>query len=187
MYLFFICVLIFRLLLNDKVRDILSDRAKKRRAEICQVNIKVTFIVWLVEFFGCMTMAIDFLVVGSRSNALTGLLRTLTILAYFVLLPVTFLVNCHETKEAIMDSSWRTALEGIFKSSKKDSANKASEESSKPTTQSESTNTKSIFIISKGKIVDNKTSSANDSQRHRDNIKTQGGPLNNNHKKKAWT
>ena len=106
-------------MLNDKTRAILSDKAIKRRAEICQVNIKVTFIVWLVEFFGCMTMAIDFLVIGSRSNSLTGLLRTLTLLAYFVLLPITFLVNCSETKEAIMDSSWRTALAGIFKCRKK--------------------------------------------------------------------
>ena len=134
-------------MLNDKTRELLSDRARNRRAVICQVNIKVTFIVWLVEFFGCMTMAIDFLVIGSRSNALTGLLRTLTILAYFVLLPFTFLVNCHETKEAILDSSWRTALEGIFKSSKKDSEKKVSEESSKPITQSESSNATSISII----------------------------------------
>ena len=174
-------------MLNENILDLLSERCRKRRAEICQVNIKVTIIVWLVEFFGCMTMAIDFLVIGSRSNALTGLLRTLTMLTYFVLLPLTFLVNCHETKEAIMDSSWKKALEGIFKSSKKESKKKVSEESLKPITQSESTNAKSIFMISKGKIFDNKTALANDSQVHRDNIKKEGRPLKNHHKKEAWT
>ena len=76
--------------------------------------------VWLAEFLGCMTMAIDFLIIGGRNNAVTGLLRTLTMLTYFVLLPLTLLFNCSETKDAIIDHSWKIALTGIFKSKKKE-------------------------------------------------------------------
>ena len=75
--------------------------------------------VWLAEFFGCMTMAIDFLIIGGRNNAITGLLRTLTMLTYFILLPLTFLFNCSETKDAIIGHSWKTAFTGVFKPKKK--------------------------------------------------------------------
>ena len=75
--------------------------------------------VWLAEFFGCMTMAIDFLIIGGRNNAITGFLRTLTMLTYFILLPLTFLFNCSETKDAIIDHCWKTAFTGVFKPKKK--------------------------------------------------------------------
>ena len=106
--------LFFRSLVNDKLKTGLADRHKTRRAQICQVNIKVNVIVWLVEFFGCMTMAIDFLVVGSRSNAITGLLKILTMLVYFVALPCTFLVNCSAGINTIVDENWFVALARIF-------------------------------------------------------------------------
>lgn len=103
---------------------VLSEKSRNRRIRISNVNIQVTFIVWLVEFLGCLTMAIDFLVVGSRSNAITGLLRTLTMFCYFVLLPWTYLMNSSETKHTIADESWRVGLAGIFMSSKERDASK---------------------------------------------------------------
>ena len=47
---------IFRHLLDDTLKDVLSEQFRNRRSRLCQVNIKVNLIVWLVEFFGCMTM-----------------------------------------------------------------------------------------------------------------------------------
>ena len=92
----------------------LMERYRNRRAQICQVNIRVNFVVWLVEFLGCMTMAIDFLVIGSRSNALTGLLKVLTMLVYFIVLPCTFLVNCSVGINTIVDENWVTAIKRIL-------------------------------------------------------------------------
>lgn len=119
----------FRLLLNEN-GEVLSEKTRNRRVKLCQVNLKVTIMVWLAEFFGCMTMAIDFLIIGSQNNAVTGLLRTLTMLTYFVLLPVTFFLNCSETKETIIDYSWRMALAGALKTKDKMEKDKVSEESS---------------------------------------------------------
>ena len=103
----------FRSLLNNMSNTGLAERCRNRRAQICQVNIKVNFVVWLVEFFGCMTMAIDFLVIGSRSNAITGLLKILTMLVYFIVLPCTFLVNCSAGINTIVDENWFTAITRI--------------------------------------------------------------------------
>ena len=107
-------IIIFRALVNAKSTKGLLDRHKTRRAQICQVNIKVNVIVWLVEFFGYATMAIDFLVVGSRSNAITGLLKILTMFVYFVVLPCTFLVNCSAGINTIVDENWFVAIARIF-------------------------------------------------------------------------
>ena len=101
-------------MVNAKSTKGLPDRHKTRRAQICQVNIKVNVIVWLVEFFGSVTMAIDFLVVGSRSNAITGLLKILTMFVYFVVLPCTFLVNCSAGINTIVDENWLVAIARIF-------------------------------------------------------------------------
>ena len=96
------------------VRAGLSDRSKNRRSRLCQVTVKVNFIVWIVEFVGCMTMWLDFMVVGNRSNAMTGLLKILTMATYFVVLPSTFLVNCSTGINTIVDNSWMDAIGRIF-------------------------------------------------------------------------
>ena len=98
--------------------------------------------VWLAEFFGCMTMAIDFLIIGSQNNAVTGILRTLTMLTYFVLLPLTFFLNSAETKDTIIDYSWKIALSGVLKTKVKDEREKVSEDVSiRPITQNSEVST----------------------------------------------
>ena len=92
----------------------LSTWHQNRRKRICQVNIKVNLIVWLVEFSGCMTLAIDFLLVGSRNNIVTGILGNLSIICFFILLPCTFLINCSSGVNKITDNSWFIAVTKNF-------------------------------------------------------------------------
>ena len=71
-------------------------------------------IVWLVEFSGCMTLAIDFLLVGSRNNIVTDILGNLSIICFFILLPCTFLINCSSGVNKIADNSWFMAVTKNF-------------------------------------------------------------------------
>ena len=93
-------------------RKVLSERFMNRRKQICKVSIKVNFLSWIVEFLGCFTIALDIMVVGSRNNAISGMLKILTMLVYLVILPGTFLVNSSAGINAIVDQSW---FDAIFK------------------------------------------------------------------------
>ena len=101
-------------MLNDLSKKVLSERFTNRRAKICKINIKVNFISWIVEFLGCMTIALNFLVVGSKNNAIQGLLMILTMLVFILILPCTFLVNSSAGINAIVDHSWFVAISRLF-------------------------------------------------------------------------
>ena len=105
----------FRYLFNDLSRNILSERFTNRRAKICQTNIKVNFISWLVEFLGCLFIALDILVVGNRNNSLSGLLKVFTMLVYLLILPLTFLINSSYGINTIVDQSWLNAMSRLLK------------------------------------------------------------------------
>lgn len=96
----------------------MSERGQNRRKKICQINIKVNLIVWLVEFSGCMTLAVDFLLVGSRNNTVTGILGNLTTICYFILLPCTFLINCSAGVNGIVENSWFGTISQNFNPTK---------------------------------------------------------------------
>ena len=104
----------FRHLLNDMSKKVLSERFINRRAKICQINIKVNFISWVVEFLGCMTMALNFLVIGTKNNELAGFVKTITMLVFFVILPCTFLVNSSAGINTIVDDSWFNAMSRLI-------------------------------------------------------------------------
>ena len=176
----------FRLLLGEN-GEVLSEKTKNRRAKLCQINIKVTFMVWLAEFFGCMTMAIDFLIIGSQDNAVTGILRTLTMLTYFVLLPLTFFLNSSEAKDTIIDYSWKVALSGVLKTKVKDEKENVSEDVSiRPQTQTSevstnpmsgtSNNTKSTAIPMNSNHIPRNTED-------NENVKVEKAHI---HRRKAW-
>lgn len=61
-----------------------------------------------------MTLAVDFLLVGSRNNIVTGILGNLTIICYFILLPCTFLINCSAGVNGISENSWFEAISQNF-------------------------------------------------------------------------
>ena len=94
-------------------------------------------------------MAIDILIIGSRSNVLIGLLKTLTMLVYFVVLPCTFLVNCSAGVNAIVDENWLVALARLFRPIRE----KDGKESPKGSTKfkpSSNVERSSVFKISNG-------------------------------------
>ena len=93
----------------------MSERFTNRRAKICQTNIKVNFLSWLVEFLGCFFIALDILVVGNRNNSLSGLMKVLTMLVYLLILPLTFLVNSSSGINTIVDQSWLNAISRLLK------------------------------------------------------------------------
>ena len=142
---------IFRHLLDDKLKDVLSEQFRNRRARLCQVNIKVNLIVWLVEFFGCMTLAIDFLLVGSRSSLATATLGTLTVLLYFILLPFTFLINCSRGINTIVDKNWTDAIKTHFKANKDIDEARSQERGLEVKKQTRVDDSLPIFVISKPK------------------------------------
>ena len=142
---------ILRHLLDDTLKDVLSEQFRNRCARLCQVNIKVNLIVWLVEFFGCMTLAIDFLLVGSRSSVATATLGTLTILFYFNLLPFTFLINCSTGINTIVDKNWIDAIQSHFKTNKNIGEPRSQERGLEVEKQTSVDISLSIFVISKPK------------------------------------
>ena len=69
-----------------------------------------------MEFAGCLTLATDFLLVGSRNNIVTGILGNATMVCFFILLPCTFLINCSAGVNKVAEDSWFGAVTKNFNS-----------------------------------------------------------------------
>ncbi len=92
----------------------LSENTKIRRRKLTEVNIKVTFVVWLTEFAGSLLAVFTPTVFGHGQNG-TATGHTMVLAFYFVLLPFLYLVNDSEIKNAIVEDSLFRAIRGIFK------------------------------------------------------------------------
>ena len=91
----------------------LSEKSKVRRRKIMEVNIKVTFILWLIEFVGSTLLLLVPRIFGhGQAGTATGML--FVVLFYFVLLPFFYLVNNSDVKSTIAEESWFRAIRGIF-------------------------------------------------------------------------
>ena len=77
------------------------------------VNIKVTFIAWVIEFVGSILLAFVPKVFGHGLVG-TGAGEIFILLFYFVLLPFSYLINDSDIKSAIVDENWFYAIIGIF-------------------------------------------------------------------------
>ena len=106
-------------MLDEKLKLVLSEFHRNRRVKISQVSIKTNFIAWLIEFLGCIAIGLDFIVVGNRSDVISGLLETLTLLCFFILLPSAFLINSSAGINTIVDYSWASAFTKIYESPEK--------------------------------------------------------------------
>ena len=103
-------------MLDENIKLVLSEHHRNRRAQISQVNIKVNFIAWLVEFLGCMTIWLNTIVVGSHSDAISVLLEILQLICFFILLPSAYLVNSSAGINTIVDHSWADAFGKMYES-----------------------------------------------------------------------
>ena len=78
-----------------------------------EVNIKITFILWLIELIGSIILVSARTVFGHGpvGTATTGVFL---MLFYFLLLPFFYLVNDSDVKSTIAEESWYRAMRGIF-------------------------------------------------------------------------
>ena len=91
----------------------LSENTKIKRRKLTEVNIKVTFILWLIEFVGSTLLLLVPTIFGhGQAGTATGML--FVALFYFVLLPFFYLVNNSDVKSTIAEESWVRAIRGIF-------------------------------------------------------------------------
>ena len=98
---------------NKKLDKHLSERSKVRRRKLIEVNIKVSFMLWLIEFVASIVMVFTPAIFGhGQVGTATGLI--FVALFYFVLLPFFCLVNSSDVKLTIVEESWFPALRGIF-------------------------------------------------------------------------
>ena len=81
-----------------RLRKVLSDSSKDIRHRRNLINIHITFLGWLVEFIGFFLIMLGSFVLGSRSPLTTLFLQTLTIIIYFNILPLAFLINDPDIK-----------------------------------------------------------------------------------------
>ena len=81
------------------------------------VNIKVTFIAWIIEFIGSILQAFVPKVFGHGLVG-TGAGEIFTVFFYFVLLPFSYLINDSDIKNAIVDENWFHAISRIFNRTK---------------------------------------------------------------------
>ena len=92
----------------------MSDKSKIKRRKLTEVNIKVTFVVWLTEFVGSVMWIFTPTVFGhAQVGTATG--HTIVVAFYFVVLPFLYLVNDSDVKNTIAEDSWLRAIRGIFK------------------------------------------------------------------------
>ena len=91
----------------------LSDKTKVRRRKLMEVNIRVTFILWLIEFVGQIALVFVPKIFG-HGQAGTAAGMIFVVLFYFVLLPFFYLVNSSDVKQTIAEESWFRAIREIF-------------------------------------------------------------------------
>ena len=76
--------------------------------------MKTTFICWLVEFAGSFLCIFGPFITGHR-NVGWGVIQVLILFVYFILLPLTYLINSSETKNAIADVNWMSGVSVVFR------------------------------------------------------------------------
>ena len=91
----------------------LSEKAKARRRKLSDVNIRVTFIIWLIEFVGSLLIPFipKLFAHGQPGAAVEG---TVIFSLYFVILPLAYLMNNSDIKNTIVEENWLYAIRGIF-------------------------------------------------------------------------
>ena len=87
-----------------KLKKLLPDASKNQRSRRIVLNIQITILGWLVEVFGCLTVAVGVYIVGHGDGAVTLTLQIISMVLYGILLPCSILVNSSEVKDYIAES-----------------------------------------------------------------------------------
>ena len=78
------------------------------------MNIQITFLAWLAETVGFLVIFLGTFILGHESNVFNFFMQTLTLIIYFVILPLVFLLNDFDVKSDIVDSNWYGTILTIF-------------------------------------------------------------------------
>ena len=89
-----------------KLKKILPDSSKNRRSRRIVLNIQITFLGWLIEVFGFLSIAVGLYIVGHGNATVTLILQTFSMTLYGILLPCSVLINSSEVKDYIAESDW---------------------------------------------------------------------------------
>ena len=87
-----------------KLKKILPDSYKNQRSRRIVLNIQITILSWLIEVFGCITIAVGVYIVGHGNGTVTLTLQICSMALYGILLPCSILVNSSEVKDFIAES-----------------------------------------------------------------------------------
>ena len=97
-----------------RLHNLLSVSSKARRHRRNILNIQITILAWLVEFFGFFTIFLGSFILGHENSIITLTLQTLTLLIYFIIIPCTFWISDSHLKAIIAESNWYLAFINMF-------------------------------------------------------------------------
>ena len=87
-----------------KLKNLLPDAEKNKRSRRIVLNIQITLLGWLIEVFGCITIAVGVYIVGHGNGTVTLTLQICSMALYGICLPCSILVNSSEMKDFIAES-----------------------------------------------------------------------------------
>ena len=97
-----------------KLRKVLSKLHHDIRHRRNLINIHITILGWLVEFFGFFLIALGSFILGHGSSIRTLCLQAFTCLFYFVCLPCTILINATDLKVTLAENQYYQNILSIF-------------------------------------------------------------------------
>ena len=89
-----------------RLRKLLSNSSKAGRNRRNILNIHITVLAWLAEFFGFLACIFGSFILGHKNSTVTMCLQTFSMTIYIIILPCIILINSSEVKDQIVDSNW---------------------------------------------------------------------------------
>ena len=96
---------------KEFLKDALSEESRAYRRKTLGVNIKITFLSWVLECLEgtCILLVCAF--GGERSFRVCAILITILV---FIITPCTYILNRETTKQIIVLESWFKGIRAIF-------------------------------------------------------------------------
>ena len=98
----------------------LESTMQQRNVRKVEVNAKITFIIWIVETFSIVLLVLVGVIMSMKELA-----SVINLLIYYVIIPLTFLMNTSDRKDRLIDlgflSMIRAYVESHFRLTKKNS------------------------------------------------------------------
>ena len=97
---------------KDFLKEALSEDARRYRRQNISVNIKITFLSWILECLeGATIILVWALGFGKKSHKVSGIIGPLIV---FIATPCTYILNRETTKQIIVMENWLKGLRSTF-------------------------------------------------------------------------